>query len=120
MFALVIVLQAYYVILSLTLLVYLSNPKNYTHAKLSSFIVGFGILSEDQMGSFTLPYYFANFLLFLYYVRCYYAMFWKEKIVFIFRYLKSRVNLLNQELLSHLPIVRLDRVLADSICSLCL
>ena len=69
--------ELYYVILALTLLVYLSNRKNYSHKNLSSFIVGFENQSEEAMDSYTLPYYFANFLLFLYYVRSYYVMFWR-------------------------------------------
>ena len=86
-------MQIYFTILALALLVYLSNIKTFKGStNLSAFIVGYENLDIDQVDSFTLPYYFANFLLLLYYIRCYYVMFWKENIVFIFRYLKSRVN----------------------------
>lgn len=40
--------------------------------------------------------------------------------MFIFRYLKTKVNELNQTLLSHLPKIKYSQALADTICSLCL
>ena len=67
-----------------------------------------------------MPFFFCNFFLFMYYLRCYYVMFWRENIVFIFRYLKTKVNELNQTLLSHLPKIKYNPELADTICSLCL
>lgn len=47
LFALILLFQLYYLILALTLLVYLSNAKNYSQTDLSPFIVGWGTLSEN-------------------------------------------------------------------------
>ena len=67
-----------------------------------------------------LIYYYVNFLGFMFYIRCYYVMFWRENFIFIFRYLKAHVKELNQTLLSHLPRIELTADLEGNICPLCL
>ena len=56
----------------------------------------------------------------MFYIRCYYVMFWRENFIFIFRYLKAHVKELNQTLLSHLPRIELTADLEGNICPLCL
>jgi hypothetical protein len=122
-FALVILFQLYFTITAFALLVYMSeveqmkiSPNN----KLIYLVVGIDSMTMSEVSRANLPYYFCNQLLFMYYLRCYYVMFWRENIVFIYRYLKKKVNQLNQTLLSHLPIIEYTPELGDSICSLCL
>jgi hypothetical protein len=123
MFGLLILFEIYFAITGCALMVYLSDielmkltPEN----SLRWLVVGIATMDAAQVAKFNLPYYLCNFLLFMYYLRCFYVMFWKENIVFIYRYLKTKVRQLNQTLLSHLPVVTYSKELADCICSLCL
>lgn len=68
-------------------------------------LAGFESISVSEVAAFNLPYYMGNFLLFIYYLRCFYVMFWSENIVFIYRYLKSKVRELNQSLLASMPVI---------------
>lgn len=123
MFALIIVCQLYYIITALSLLVYMSDVarlKIETDSSLKSLVVGIGVLPPYDVEKYNLPYYFGNFVLFMYYLRCFYVMFWRENIVFIYRYLKTQVNYLNQTLLAHLPKIKVTEELKETICSLCL
>jgi hypothetical protein len=52
-----------------------------------------------------LYYYVGNFITLSMYSRYYYRMFWRDNIVFIYRYLKDQVNYLNETLIAHLPVV---------------
>lgn len=83
-------------------------------------MAGIGEWKQETVEKVNLSYYFLNFFLFMYYIRCFYVMFWRDNIVFIFRYLKQKVKELNQSLLAHLPLLPYSAELADSICSLCL
>jgi hypothetical protein len=80
LFIMAICCQIYFAIMAFTLLVYLNekqkgdaNPR----LRLTGFIVGSDNLSIAKSAEVTLPYYFANFFLFIFYLRCYYIMFWK-------------------------------------------
>jgi hypothetical protein len=87
---------------------------------LERMVVGVNTLQLSDIEKVNLPFYIGNFLLMMFYIRCFYVMFWKENIVFIYRYLKRQVQYLNQTLLSHLPKVAVTAELKESICSLCL
>jgi hypothetical protein len=65
-----------------------------------------GVLSGTN-----LLYYWSNFLCFIFYIRAYYTMFWKDNIIYIFRYLKGHVNYLNHTLLANLPKIKINNEL---------
>ena len=123
LFASCVVMQVYFAITAFALLVYLNQASVLgmnSDSKLSNIVAGLGEWSQQTVESVNLSYYFLNFFLFMYYIRCFYVMFWRDNIVFIFRYLKQKVKELNQSLLSHLPQLPYSSELKDCICSLCL
>ncbi len=79
LFVLLIMEAIYMTVAGFLVLVYLNE---YQHSKgnvkldLSGMIVGLHTLPTNEAQSLTLPYYFANFLFFIYYLRCYFIMFW--------------------------------------------
>lgn len=118
-----IVFTVFFLMMGCGLLVYLNGLQetNYVfYSPLKWMVAGFESVSVGRVAAFNLPYYIGSFLLFMYYVRCFYVMFWSENIVFIYRYLKSKVRELNQSLLASMPAIPFTRDLQDCICSLCL
>ena len=106
LFALIILCEIYFTVMTFTVLVYLNQYQEKDgnmSLHLDGFIAGLGVKPVGEVSEINLPYYFINFLSFIYYLRCFYVMFWRDNIVFIFRYLKAHVKHLNQSLLAHLP-----------------
>lgn len=123
LFMMVIAIQLYFSITAFTVLVYLNLVQNCNDSpavQLSSLIAGLHTLPLSEVEPLNLTYYYANFFLCMFYVRCFYVMFWRENIIFIFRYLKAHVNSLNQTLLSHLPLIDVTPEIMETICPLCL
>lgn len=123
MFGLLIVFTVFFLMMGCGLLVYLNGLQetNYRfYSPLKWMVAGFESISVGQVATFNLLYYIGSFLFFMYYVRCFYVMFWSENIVFIYRYLKSKVRELNQSLLASMPAIPFSKELHDCICSLCL
>lgn len=123
MFGLLILSVIYFAITSLALMVYLSmvqEEKVSDRPGIQNMLVGANTLGIIEIENLNLPYYCGNFLSLMGYIRCFYVMFWRDNIVFIYRYLKRQVNLLNQTLLAHLPKVPMTPELKETICSLCL
>ena len=80
MFGLLILFQVYFVILSFTELIYLDSVEHHTanpDVNLKHFTAGLNTLPIHRVESINLPYYFLNFIFFMFYIRCFYTMFWK-------------------------------------------
>ena len=123
LFGLLILLSMYFMISALSLLVYLNelqHNKTKRNHGLTALLAGFDELEVTQVESLNLPYYFITCMFVFFYIRCYYVMFWKDNIVFIFKYLKKRVNFLNRALLSNLPVLEMTAEMVNTSCCLCL
>lgn len=65
-------------------------------------------LSFAAMAGINLTFYLGNAIFLGIFTRLYYKMFWVNQIVFIYRYLRKKVNHLNESLMSHLPSIQVN------------
>ena len=80
LFVLLIICIIYYIIIAFSLLIYFNEVdlQNISpNESLAPFIAGyFSKIGANDVQRLNLPYYFCNFFFLMYYLRCYYVMFW--------------------------------------------
>lgn len=125
--ALWVLFSVYDVVISLSVLIYLSEYQLHEvqrSAKFETLMVfpADSSLSFQQISWINMTYYFGISLSIGFYARAYYRFFWVNNIVNIYRFLRKKVKHLNETLLSGLPVINLEENLdlLESICSLCL
>jgi hypothetical protein len=122
-FAFMLVLDVYFVIVGLALLIYLELIQH-EHAdiarSLDVLMYEGSSLNFTQIAILNLTFYLGNFIILGFFIRYYYRMFWVNQIVFIYRALRKKVKELNESLMSNLPLIPVTPDLLDSICALCL
>jgi hypothetical protein len=122
-FALMLVLDVYFVIVGLALLIYLEmiQHEHQTIARsLETLMYQGKELNLTQISILNLTFYLGNFILLGFLIRYYYRMFWVDFIVHIYRSLRKTVKDLNESLISNLPLIPVTPDLLNSVCALCL
>lgn len=118
-----ITITVYYLIIALTVLIYLSELKSNNLVLPDRFmplIIFPAGMTLEQANWINLTYYFGITLCMGLYLRAFYRMIWVDHYIHIYAYLRDKIEVLNESLISGLPVIPLDDELTGAMCSLCL